>query len=145
MSFQRHLPLEEQPDLIHQWKYCYARSVGCVGILKDWLTKALDETLTNDERTITTACLERHALSVDRCDQMIGDIEEGEKRMAADPGAEERFLHRLGLSGPKRAKNEQEHAGETEKQQTTRRSRGTRVGQRNPGRDPAKGETETNG
>lgn len=143
LSFQRHLPLEEQPDLIHQWRYCYARSVGCVGILKDWLTKALDEALTNNERTITAACLERHAISVARCDQMIDDIEEGEKRMAADPEAEERLLLRLGLSGRRRTKKGQEQAGGAEKQQTT--SHGARVGQRNPDRDPVKGEAEMDG
>lgn len=145
LSFQRHLPLEEQPDLIHQWKYCYARTVGCVGILKNWLTKALDEALANDEKTISTACLERHAETADRCDQMINDIEEGEKRMAADPQADERLLFRLGLSGRRRTKNGQKQGDGTEKQQTTPKSRGTRVGQRNPERDPVKEETGTDG
>ncbi len=145
LSFQRHLPLEEQPDLVHQWRYCYARSAGCVGILKDWLTKALDEALANDEKTISTALLERHAISADRCDQMISDIEEGEKRMATDLGADERLLFRLGLSGRRRTKNGQEQDDGAEKQQTTPRSRGARVGQRNPERDPVKGETGTDG
>ena len=43
LTFQRHLPLEEAPDLVHQWKLCYAHTVGCIGLLKDWLTKALWE------------------------------------------------------------------------------------------------------
>ena len=145
LSFQRHLPLEEQPDLIHQWKYCYVRSVGCVGILKDWLTKALDEALESDEKTLPLTLLERRAISADRCDQMISDIEEGEKRMTADPGADERLLLRLGLSGRRRTKNGQKQGGGTEKQQTTPRSRGTRVGQRKPERDPVKEETGTDG
>jgi energy-coupling factor transporter ATP-binding protein EcfA2 len=145
LTFQRHLPLEEQPDLIHQWKYCYARSVGCVGILKDWLTKALDEALESNEKTLSLALLEQHAISTDRCDQMISDIEEGEKRMAADPGADERLLFRLGLSGRRRAKNAQQENDGAEKQPTTPRSRGARVGQRNPDRDPVKGETGTHG
>jgi len=145
LSFQRHLPLEEQPDLIHQWKYCYARSVGCVGILKGWLTKALAEALENGEKTLSPTVLERHAETADRCDQMINDIEEGEKRMIAAPGADERLLFRLGLSGRRRTKNVLQKDGEGEKQQTTPRSRGTRVGQRNPGRDPVKGETGTHG
>lgn len=145
LTFQRHLPLEEPPDLIHQWKYCYARSVGCVGILKDWLTKALDEALESNEKTLSLALLERHAISADRCDQMISDIEEGEKRMAADPGADERLLFRLGLSGRQRAKNAQQENDGVEKQPTTPRSRSTRVGQRNPDRDPVKGETGTHG
>jgi AAA domain len=145
LSFQRHLPLEEPPDLIHQWKYCYARSVGCVGILKGWLTKALDEALESGEKTLSSVVLERHAETVDRCDQMISDIEEGEKRMAADPAANERLLFRLGLSGRRRTKKGQEQGGETENQQTTPKSRGGRPGQRTPSRDPVKEETGTNG
>lgn len=145
LSFQRHLPLEEQPDLIHQWKYCYARSVGCVGILKGWLTKALAEALERGEKTLSTARLEQHAETADRCDQMISDIEEGEKRMAADPGADERLLSRLGLSGRRRTKKEQEQGDGTEKQQTTPRSRGELPGQRSPERDPVKEETGTDG
>lgn len=145
LTFQRHLPLEEPPELIHQWKYCYARSVGCVGILKDWLTKALDEALESNEKTLSLALLERHAISTDRCDQMMSDIEEGEKRMAADPSADERLLLRLGLSGRRRAKNAQQENDAVEKKPTIPRSRGTRVGQRNPDRDPVKGETGTHG
>jgi energy-coupling factor transporter ATP-binding protein EcfA2 len=145
LTFQRHLPLEEPPDLVHQWKYCYVRSVGCVGILKDWLTKALDEALSSGERTITPALLKLHAVSADRCDQMISDIEEGEKRMTCDSTADERLLLRLGLSSRQHAKNGQKQGRGTEKQQTTPRSRGTRVGQRNPERDPVKEETGTNG
>lgn len=145
LSFQRHLPLEEQPDLIHQWKYCYAHTVGCVGILKDWLTKALDEALLNDEKTISMARLERHAISADRYDQMISDMEEGEKRMATDPGADERLLFRLGLGERRRAKTGQKQDGGAEKQQVTPRSRGARVGQRKPERDPVKEETGTDG
>jgi energy-coupling factor transporter ATP-binding protein EcfA2 len=142
LSFQRHLPLEEQPDLIHQWQYCYVRSVGCVGILKGWLTKALADVLENGEKTLSPTVLQRHAETADRCDQMISDIEEGEKRMAADPEANERLLFRLGLSGRQRAKNLSQKDGEVEKQQTTPRAQGARVGQRNPGRDPVKEKTE---
>lgn len=40
-SFGRHLPLGEEPDLIGQWDYLYERSLGCVGVLKPWLSKAL--------------------------------------------------------------------------------------------------------
>ncbi len=145
LSFQRHLPLEEPPDLLPQWMYCYVRSVGCVGILKSWPTKALDEALENGEKTLTPAVLERHAEAADRCDQMISDIEEGKKRMAADPGADERLLFRLGLSRRQRTKNSTQKDGEVEKQQTTPRARGARVGQRNPERDPVKEETGTDG
>jgi hypothetical protein len=34
-AFQRHLPLEEEPDLVGDWEFCFERALGCVGILKD--------------------------------------------------------------------------------------------------------------
>ena len=147
LTFQRHLPLEEPPDLIHQWKYCYARTVGCVGMLKDWLTKALAEALENGEKTLSLALLERHAISADRCDQMISDVEEGERLMAHDPAADERLLLRLGLAGRRssRTKSQRQERAGAEQQRTSPRSRGARVGQRNPDRDPVKGETGTDG
>ena len=144
LSFQRHLPLEEPPDLVHQWKYCYVRSVGCVGIIKGWLTKALADVLENGEKTLSPAVLERHAETADRCDQMISDIEEGEKRIAADLGADERLLFRLGLSGRRRTKNAQQENDGVEKQPPVQRSRGNPVGQRSPDRDPVRRESEAN-
>jgi hypothetical protein len=145
LSFQRHLPLEEPPDLIHQWKYCYVRSVGCVGILKGWLTKALDEALESGEKTLSSAVLERHAETADRCDQMISDIQEGEKHLAAHPDTNEQLLSRLGLSGRQRTKNTQAKHDETEKQPATLRASRTRVAERNLDRDPVRGETGANG
>src|SRR6266700_5627552 len=67
-SFQRNVPLEEEPDLLQHWKYCYERTIGCVGVLKDWLTRALAEAMEKGEKTLSRALLEEHALSVDRCD-----------------------------------------------------------------------------
>ena len=40
-SLQIHLPLAAQTDLSPLADYLYERSLGCVGILKDWLAEAL--------------------------------------------------------------------------------------------------------
>src|SRR5271165_3888168 len=40
-TFQRHLPLLGESDLLKHSDYCYERSIGCVGVLKDWLMRAL--------------------------------------------------------------------------------------------------------
>ena len=147
LTFQRHLPLEEPPDLIHQWKYCYARTVGCVGILKDWLTKALAEALENGEKTLSPTVLERHAVSTSRCEQMITDIEEGEHLLTHDPSADERLLIRLGLAGRQSnsSKKELQEDDATEQEKVSPQTQGKRVGQRKLGRDPVKQETGTNG
>jgi hypothetical protein len=146
LTFQRHLPLEAPPDLVHQWKYCYARTIGSIGILKDWLTKALDEALDTKAKTITPAILEHHALDPARCDQMITDIEEGEQLLAHDPAADERLLIRLGLSGRRTgAKKKQEEGEDKEAKGTSGRKQTTPVGQRGPNRDPVKGEQAAHG
>ncbi len=35
-TFQKQLPFAEA-DLLAMWEFLYERSVGCVGILKEWL------------------------------------------------------------------------------------------------------------
>src|SRR6266516_4413625 len=117
LTFQRHLPLEEAPDLVHQWKLCYARTIGCVGLLKDWLTKALAEALETGAKTISPTLLASHAASMDRCDQMITDIEEGEKALRVDAQANERLLARLGLNtrSTRQGRSDQSETAEDEK------------------------------
>ncbi len=56
-AFQRHLPLEEMPDLVSQWQDCYACTAGCVGLLKEWLLKALAEALETKAKTISPEIL----------------------------------------------------------------------------------------
>ncbi len=133
-SFQRNLPLEEEPDLLQQWRYCYERTIGCVGMLKDWLTRALAEALERNETTISPSLLEQHALSVDRCGQMVTEAVAGETALIEDEHAAYRLRVRLGLE-----------AGPAEQQEQDRRSqpaprRNQRVGQRKPTRDLVKKE-----
>ncbi len=81
LTFQRHLPLEQEPDLVSQWDYFYERSLGCVGILKDWLTRTLRDVLEEEGKTITQKHLKRRAWSVAQCTRMLQEIEEGEQQL----------------------------------------------------------------
>jgi hypothetical protein len=78
-SFERNLPLEQEPDLLQHWKYCYERTIGYVGVLKDWFTRALAEALVQSEKTLSRTLLEQHALSVDRCGQMVSEAVAGKR------------------------------------------------------------------
>jgi energy-coupling factor transporter ATP-binding protein EcfA2 len=141
-AFQRHLPLEVEPDLTKLWKYCYERTIGCVGTLKDWLTRSLAEALETGEQTLSSALLEHHALSVEQCDTMTTEAMEGEAKLVSDEEAAYRLRLRLGL--------ESCHGGSSgngqQQNEATRRSgappqkRVSRVGQRTPTRDAVKGE-----
>ncbi len=52
-TFQHHLPLQKEPDLLQHWDFCYERSVGSVGILKDWLSRALASALEEGAMSLT--------------------------------------------------------------------------------------------
>src|SRR2546423_10583999 len=77
-SFQNHLPRHETPDLVSDWDYFYERSIGCIGILKDWLVRALAKALKDGGRTMTRKHLEKSALSISQIDKMFSEAIEGE-------------------------------------------------------------------
>lgn len=73
-SFQRQLPLAEEPQLWRDWEYCYARSIGCVGLLKDWLTRGLAAALEEGATTLTRKHLEKHSWSADQCEKIAQEV-----------------------------------------------------------------------
>ncbi|MES9673311.1 AAA family ATPase, partial [Bacillus pseudomycoides] len=65
-NLQKQLPLEKEPDLINHYDFIYERTLGCVGILKDWLSRCLISTLNNGEVTISLQSLKKCALSISK-------------------------------------------------------------------------------
>ncbi len=121
LTFQRHLPLTGEPDLVTQAEYFYEHSLGCVGVLKDWLTRALAATLEDGQETLTQAILEKQALPTRKLLRMAREIREGEDTLIADGRAQTELRSLLGMPI------------EFAEQQTPRSSR--KVGKRNPVRD----------
>ena len=97
-SFQQKLPVPEPPDLVRHWDLLYERTFGCVGVLKQWLVKALAAALRRGDSTIRMSDLEAHALSIAQCDKILSEITEGEARMNEGDGARSKLRARLGLS-----------------------------------------------
>ena len=81
-TFQRHLPLVGETDLIKDFDFCYERSIGCVGVLKEWLTRALAMALSQDSPQLTRKILEQTAWSVSQCQRMANEAIEGEADLA---------------------------------------------------------------
>jgi len=96
-SFGRHLPLDEEPDLVKQWDYLYERSLGCVGVLKPWLLKGLSAALKDGGRKLTLQHLNKTAPSVSRCEKMLSDLRDGENLLAELPEARHQLRIQLGL------------------------------------------------
>src|SRR5260370_28879019 len=62
-ALQRQLPVEEEPLLTqNHWEFLYARSIGCVGLLKLHLNRALNLALTQGAKTVTEAHLRLTAM-----------------------------------------------------------------------------------
>lgn len=137
-TFQRHLPLENEPDLLTHWKYFYAYSLGCVGILKDWLHRALSDALNEGALTLTLKHLQQRAWSDDQCHKMLQEITEGEKQLTQSVHKRQKLYEALGLGGeqePTPSVNSGSEAlpkPQNEAQQSRRRNLG--VGKPNPQR-----------
>lgn len=126
-TFQGYLPLSEAPDLVGRAEYFYERCLGCVGVLKTWLTQALAAALSEEQHTLTHAVLERTALPVRNLVHMARELVDGEARVA---GGERQMGEVRSLLGLEPAAG----AG------TAKRSPGSKVsrtvGERKPHRDP---------
>ena len=137
-SFQRHLPVAEEPDLWRDWEYFYAHSMGCVGILKDWFTRALADVLEHSAPTVTRTDLERHAWSLDQSEKMVQEALDGEAVLAEKPEALDRLRNLLGLGARAEAKRPvsiQNRTQPTPVPDQRGNSRTRRVGSRKPVRD----------
>jgi len=96
-TFAEQMPLPEQPDLTRHWEYLYERSIGCVGILKDWLVKAFSTAVRQSAPTVSLKHLEKYALSVPQCDRLIEEATRGEAQFREDNDAACRLRLRLGF------------------------------------------------
>jgi hypothetical protein len=140
-ALQRQMPLEEEPLLAERhWEFLYARSIGCIGLLKLHLNRALTLALTEDTRTVTETHLRKTAHSDIRVKHALHTILESEADFVEADDADEQLLTLLGRpSAPpvtKRAKTGEE---QTSASSTPKKSR---VGRRAPGRDPIGLESE---
>ena len=127
-TFAEQMPVPEPPDLVQCWEYLYERSIGCIGVLKDWLVKGLTAAIRESALTLTLKHLEKHALSVPQCERLTEEAVSGESRFHDDSDALQRLRLRLGLPTPGQSR-------ENPKPALANRPRRPNPGQRNPKRD----------
>ncbi|WP_261180557.1 hypothetical protein [Anaerobacillus sp. CMMVII] len=123
--FQKQIPLVEEPNLVEHWEYFYSRTIGCIGILKDWIYRTYKNKLRTDEsiRTLDIDDFNRFALTPDQCIKMAAEVIEEEKKI--DSLARESELYSL-LNLNKVEESKQNIDKEKSKR---------RVGERKPKRD----------
>lgn len=138
-TFQKHLPLLIEPDLMKYWEYCYVHSVGCVGILKDWLTRSLEDALAEKAQTINIKVLERNALSVEQCESIATESLDGEERLTKKATSSSRLMRMLGFTSGKPKVEQSDYRSNIESKENDSHKLNPRlhrpVGLRNPKRD----------
>lgn len=82
LALLKQVPLTTDiPALMQHWFYFYERSIGCIGVLKDWLIQAVAAAIRDGSDTLTQGRLEEHALSLSQCERMALDAIEGEQKL----------------------------------------------------------------
>ena len=127
---QAEWPFEEEPNLLPHLEYLYARSIGCVGILKDWLGKAYGVALRSKAKTLKLSHLKARALSVAQCRKILAEARAGEQKLVDDEVTGTKLAEELGM----RFLEVGNHGDAPNLAKLKRRS--LRPGQRKPTRDP---------
>ena len=83
LALLKQVPLETDiPTLMQEWFYFYERSIGCVGVLKDWLIRTVAAILHDGGEVLSLEKLSEHALQVGQCERMAIDAIEGEQKLS---------------------------------------------------------------
>src|SRR3989454_1939991 len=130
-ALQRQLPVEKEPELLDHWEFLYARSIGCIGLLKMHLNRALNLALAEGTETVTLAHLRKTAPSETRVELALRNALESEAELTESEGADERLLTLLGLRGGRESQSPKTQEEEHESKPKIQGRRGTRA----PGRD----------
>jgi hypothetical protein len=130
-ALQRQLPVEKEPSLVEHWEFLYARSIGCIGLLKMHLNRALNLALTEQAKTVTLTHLRKIAMPEARVEAALRNALESEAELMESDGADERLLTLLGLRGSRTTKQPKTQIDES----SPSPKKQDRPGKRSPGRD----------
>jgi AAA domain len=99
-SLLEHVPLTvDVSALLKSWRWFGEWSVGCVGVLGDWIVDTVDALWRKGETVLTVDALSAHALQPDQRARLEMEARIGEKRVARAKAQSEQELQRL-LSTP---------------------------------------------
>lgn len=125
-TFQHHMPLAEMPNLIEIWDFLYERSIGCIGVLKDWLVRALDRALEEGGK-LTIEHIQKTVLSISACAKMAEEALYGELELEEE-SKRQRLRYLLGLDLAEQ--NVQKNTKKGNEEPGKRRPKRDKVGQR---------------
>jgi len=128
-AFQQHLPLAGESNLLDHCDYLYEHSLGCVGLLKEWLERALAQALEVGEERLTEKCL-ADGVDIRKLVAVAKEAVAGEQRVYGLDGftAEWQGL----LKSAARIPGSARRAEQVPSTQPSRRQPGQRIARRDP-------------
>ena len=144
-ALQRQLPVEEEPLLAQKhWEFLYGRSIGCIGLLKLHLNRALSQALQEGAQTVTETHLRQTATPDVRVKLALRNALESEAEFVEAKDADEQLLTLL-RNPPSRISSEvKPRQDEQDQAQTSHTPRNQKPGKRKPARDSIGLEAELN-
>ena len=134
------IPIKKEEGLIKHVDYFYQYSLGTIGLLKQWLNRALWNALMTDDKILTRDILHATRISNKSLKLMLGEAKLGEKQL--EDIDDEVLTFELGLSVTPSLRvvtaNFPGSDADSAKSKKTRKGN-NRPGQRGPGRDPVGG------
>jgi AAA domain-containing protein len=102
LALLKKVPLltDAQTLVVEHWLYFYERCIGCVGVLKDWLMRAVSAALDEGDDRLSLERIQEYALSISQCEQMALDAIEGEQKLNYTEGRREHLWRLLQGEGP---------------------------------------------
>ncbi len=132
-ALQRQLPVQEEPLLAEKhWEFLYARSIGCIGLLKLHLNRALNRALKEGASTVTLDHLRQTAASDVRVKLALRNALESEAEFVEAKDADAQLLALLRKPLPRSSSKAAQGQDEQNQPQSPRNQK---PGKRAPGRD----------
>ena len=78
-QFQKVLPFHHTIDLSSNMDFIYERTIGCCGILKNWLVQAMAQACRNDRDHITFDDMVQTAMEANKLRRLLLDAQRGEE------------------------------------------------------------------
>ena len=80
LGLQKHMPFPVEPSLVEHWETFFQGSLGCIGLLKDWLYQSVGAALDREEPTLTPAMCEMWGKETDVLVDMLHRTADGERQ-----------------------------------------------------------------
>lgn len=133
-AFLQRMPFKIKPDLSNDMEYFFTKSAGCIGILKEWLTRTYGHALDAGMDTFDRDFAAQFALDNKGLRTIIEEVLNGELKMSDEPYER---ISQLLIDGSTLI--DRSNSNSLMEKPNILKAKQRRIGTRNPKRDPVGG------